>query len=215
MRWCTLIRMFYTHINPPKLLASHWNLTIWYFRSSGEWTITSPIASSSAPTFILDSNPSMRSQSDILFLSRSVIFSTSTSIWIYPWSVNPLRVGASIFFTLSVTVRMFWRTPSWNTDNSSKINVNSSLWLFCVKIASPNLTLSYFIFSSAHPTCSIAALIFLATQESFPTPAPPSPPHEYFSCRVPRFPKSCPWTYQHTYFKDIHSSILYQANLLQ
>ena len=55
MRWCILVRILYKQTNPPESLDSLWAETRCALRSSGERTIISPTASSSAPTFNLDS----------------------------------------------------------------------------------------------------------------------------------------------------------------
>ena len=59
--------------------------------------------------------------------------------------MKPVRVYASVLPTIYITVRMFWITPFWNIENLSKVKVNSSLCLFCVKciISQLNLKLLY------------------------------------------------------------------------
>ena len=112
----------------------------------------------------------MRRQYMILYFSCSKICSTNASIWLEPWSVKPVRLYASIFSTLSIRVQMFCRNPSWNTYNLSKINVNSSSFLFYVTLASPNATWSSITAVTAHFTCFSATLRFSCHSGKFSHP---------------------------------------------
>ena len=112
----------------------------------------------------------MCSRFDILSFYHSEILPINASSWLDPWSVNTFRVELSILPTLYVTVRMFWRTPSWNTDIWSKINVNSSTCLLCVKLASTNANRRSFTAASDHPTCSSTNLIFSCHSSKFSNP---------------------------------------------